>query len=493
MRIACVDNLAADRVLLQKLFEDAYANCRDVVGHITLAKCYPASKEEALINKAPDIYAVGPGFNLEEAWTTCRDLKSTHPTVPIFIFIEEQHFSLRTLRRLEKVSDEIFRTDEDAIRIIHRLISVGSRSKTKAPGQLLTVLGVKGGVGATSVVSGLAHAVQALGKSAIVVDFSLRGCFAHYMAAERWQSADYAAVLVDRISPDSSLIERCVVTAPNEIPLLLAPAGGADIRELWLRDPSRLEINLSVIDILAELFDVILVDLAGAEGILPFALNCRADSRLLLTSNDPASVHLLATTLSEVTELPASGELRVLINAMKARSLNREDVLDFLYYNPNFEAGMLLEESLPSDQRAANWIGTGNSFYTECNRVVQKQLEQIASSLLFGEEGLRFATETGHKAFRGVRALSYKSTFQRKRSDLEKDEGVIKKRLPLLTPGDIPHSDVMQVAQDAELAAEKAKHFSPNGRATDAANDSTLDSSDTTATLYEPPKIKANT
>lgn len=389
MRIACVDSTAADRVALQKMLDRCCTECRTSIGHLSLIQTYPATKEEVLVNAAPEVIAVGSSFSIEEAYAVCRDLHSAHPAVPLIVFLSPERYSLRSLRRFGNVSDEVFSTEDPSIRIIHKLSSFDTEDARGKGGKLVTVVGVKGGVGATSVVSGLAHAAEAVGKKAVVLDLSAASVFAYYMSAQRWQSADYAAALVDGVSPDKTLVERCLTTAPNGISILLPPSGGSEVRDLWLRDATHFVVTLSMIEILMDQFDIVLVDIAGVEGVLQFALQCRADSKLLVTSNDPASVHLLNTMINKLAETPGEGDIQVLINNSNERGLSYDDVLDFLYYNKHFEEDMVLPNPLPFDLCARNWIGTGNSFYTEGAKNVQKILEAILLGTLNTSEEVR--------------------------------------------------------------------------------------------------------
>ena len=108
MKIACVDKTAADRVELQKRFEDAYAECRQAVGHLNIAHTFPASKDEVLLNTAPDVVAVGPGFNVEASYNTCREIKTSFPEVPIILFLPQESYSLRTLKRFQDLCIDVF-------------------------------------------------------------------------------------------------------------------------------------------------------------------------------------------------------------------------------------------------------------------------------------------------------------------------------------------------------------------------------------------------
>ena len=398
MRIACIDRNATERLKLQQHIESAYDFCRSTLGHLAVADITPTSKDELLHSSAPDAVAVGPGFGIEESYSACREIKEKHPTVPLLIFLSEEAYSLRALRRFERVADQIFSPAESPTRLVHAICQLQERRQRRVQGKLLWIQGVKGGVGATSVTVGLAHAAEAIGKSAVVIDLSQTASLVHYMCPARWQSAEYAAALVDSLSADRSLVESSITTAPNGVNLLLPPAGGSDIRELWLREPKKFELTLSMVEILKEMFDVVLVDAGMAEGVLPFALSARAQGRLLVTSNDPASVHLLSRKLTEIRQLPGECPIYIMCDMLIEAGLTQDDIFDFLIVNKNFNEEMSRLRAVPFDAKGKSWIGTGNSFYTEASRTAQLSLEMCLTKLL--NPDFKFSAETAD--IRGV-------------------------------------------------------------------------------------------
>ena len=381
MKIACVDKTANDRVQLQRYVDQTYEQCRSAVGHLSLFHVFPASREEILFSTPPDAAVIGPALPFEESFLTCRELHQRFPLLPIFVFLAPENFSLRALRRFEGICCEVLTQQDAPVRFLHRLLAAGQKSENRG-GKLIVVQGVKGGVGTTSIVSGLAHAAQALNKQAIVLDLSRESSFAHYMGADRWQSSDYASLIVDQITPDRQLLEKLITSAPNGVDLLLPPAGGTEVREMWIRDGKRFETTLCIIEMLRERYDLVLVDSAHAEGILHYAIMSRADARLFVTSNDPASVHLLSHCLANMAEIPGNAVSRVLINLLVERGLKKKDILGFFASHDRLPEGFTDLEPLGFDQTAKNWIGTGNTFYTEASKATQLQLERIVRELI---------------------------------------------------------------------------------------------------------------
>ncbi len=378
MKLICVDKTAADRIRLQRLIEEAFTACRDTVGHLLHLEIKPVTREELLFSgPGSGIVLVGSGYSIDEIAGVCSSIQEQFRGTPIFACLPPEALSLRTLRRFERYSAEVFSTEESSMRIVHSLLRQSQRRVEAKRGKLTVMLGVKGGVGATSIAAGLAHAADSIGLRAVLHDLSPHSVVAQYLGAPRSSSADYRVLLTDRVQPARHVVERCIVRCPNGLHLLLPPAGSAEIRETWLRDPGSLDISLGVFEILCELYDLVLVDLAGAEGVLPFSLLARADVRALVSSNEPGSVHLLNDRLAEVAILPATGQTKIIVNLLQERSLTQRDVESFLLQTEVFDRSKMDLCSLSADRRATSWVGTGNTLYTEGRRTLQRQLDEL--------------------------------------------------------------------------------------------------------------------
>jgi len=405
MRFACVDKSASDRLKLKELLESSFEFCRDSIGHLASLEFIPATQEEILLNQTgvspkkvasasptlkridlqAEAYAgiiLGSGYSVEESISALSSIRQSEELIPVFLFLSPENFSIRILRRVEKYNVDVFRTDESQTRIAHSLLKSSLSSKKNSSGKIIAVEGAKGGVGVTSLTAGLAHAASAIGRSAVVVDFSSEGALFQYLQSEKWQSADFRTLLLDKLSPNKLTIERSLTRAPNGINLLLPPAGGKEIRELWLRNNETLEISLSILEILKESFDLVLCDMGHAEGVLSFSVLSRADVRLLISSNEPASVHLLHEKLAEFDELPGNARTVVCVNLLVENSLTFSDIEDYLLSSSAAESVELV--CLPKDLNAANWIGTGNTIYTEGSKRFQETLRGLTSSLSAG-------------------------------------------------------------------------------------------------------------
>lgn len=381
MRIACVDKTAAERMALERFLDESFKECRKSIGHLVVARLNPVSKEELLINKLPDCVVLGSGFEVDESLLLVREIRAISNNIPIYVFLTSLNYTVKNLKRFSGYASDVFSVVDLPSRFVFKLTSVQSIHNDSNKGCLLAFQGVKGGVGTTSIVGGAAHALQDLGKTVVVVDLSRRGEFCQFFLSEKWQSSYYSQLISDCRLPDQEHVEKALIYLQNGIPVMPPPSGADELREQWLRDPTRLEIGLSFLELLLEKYDVVLVDFAHAEGILPFAIECRADARIFVAANDPGSIHLLVQRVGDFS-LPVEGETRFLINQTHRDGLTKEDILDFVSWSSDFSEEMLYPELVPYEKDGGYWMGTGNSFFTESNLELQDVLKRFISAAI---------------------------------------------------------------------------------------------------------------
>lgn len=405
MRIACIDKTDSDREALKSILDRSYADCRTSIGHIEIANYYATTKDKEIISGKADIALIGPGFNENESFLCCKALKELKKEIYLIVFLNPNHFDLCTLKRLSSVADEIFRTDEDSQKIIHTISSVKKEITENVNGKLISVIGTKGGVGTTSIVSGLAHAAEAIGKKALVLDLSATSTFCHYMGIRRWHSPEYQMLLQNRNLLNKQELSKCITVSQNGIHILLPPTEplqssliSSKTRNTWLRDENCLELNLHLIELLKESFDIIIVDTARVESLFSFALIAKSDARLLVSSNDPASIHLLKKEFDSIIHAPFSGQTQILLNEIFIEGQTKESVIDYLKIHGIYREMSFVLAPITFEKNAKFWIGTGNTFYTESSIQTQKKLEQVLHTLLLSEDEVSFAFAEQHKS-----------------------------------------------------------------------------------------------
>jgi MinD-like ATPase involved in chromosome partitioning or flagellar assembly len=385
MKIACVDKSPSDRLKLQQCIEEKFESCRDSVGHVRYLECHPCSIQELSFTAAPRAIIVGPQFSQDEALCQCTEIKEKFPEVPLFILRRSEQVSLRVLKRFAPLVEDVFSTDDSAVRIIYKLTAELNAERRASGGKLVTLSGVKGGVGCTSIAVALAHAFENNGSRAVLLDLSPHSSIATYLLSQRWQSAELSLHLKEHLKPNRQILENSLTSSPNGLTLFLPPGGSQGVREHWIRDEARLEFTGEIVELLRDTFDVIIADLGTTEGILPFALLSRAETRILVSSNEPASAHLLGAALHTLSDLPGSTRTLVTISCFASSRLKATDIEMFVRANNDYSCRFV---ELPFDASGGNWVGTGNTFYSECRPSTRKTFNIMLRDILSSSEFL---------------------------------------------------------------------------------------------------------
>ena len=380
MKVVCIDKDINIRTELKILVQSAFDCIADNLSYPQV-NIFSTPVEELLVNSAPDVLCFYAKDKIDDVLLLCKELESVHPAVPKVIFLHETLYNLKNLNRIEN-NYEVLSAEEKNITVVHKLCSIAKKSQQVVTGALINVLGAKGGVGASTLVASLAHAFSAYGKRAVIVDLSATSSLLHYLGAEKCNSPEYTILLKDDVFPDYAIFELILTTTPCGVSVLLPPFGGTDVRELWLRDTKRFEISLSLIETLRKRFDVVIIDNSRSEGILPFALQSRANMNLLVSSSEPASIYHLNQKLSVLLEGPGNFKTGIVINNVSRPELGKRDILDFLYVNSHFNEDFFDYPDVPYDTGGKRWIGSGNTFYSECGAKARGALDTVAYLLL---------------------------------------------------------------------------------------------------------------
>ena len=140
MKLACVDKTASNRLELQRLIMDAFDCSKEAIGHLPALDFAPVTKEEILISglnfktatktNAEGEWSgiiLGPGYVFEELFCVASEFRASSSTIAIFCFIPSENYSIRILRKLEKISVEVFRIDDSPARVVHSILRVISK------------------------------------------------------------------------------------------------------------------------------------------------------------------------------------------------------------------------------------------------------------------------------------------------------------------------------------------------------------------------------
>ncbi|MCC6952516.1 MAG: ParA family protein, partial [Deltaproteobacteria bacterium] len=348
--------------------------CRDTVGHVRLAETYPCAVEDLMLGMAPACVAFGPGMQIGEIIDGALRLQTEHPQTGCFVFLESRAMTIDALCSLQSVTSDIFSFDDPPARLVHALLSLARSVRGDGHRNLITVSGAKGGVGTTTLACAIAHALDLQEHRSVLVDLSATSFIARALLSPHLSSQELGGALADDSPLDAAVIRSAISTAPCGLDHLLPPAGGAHIRESWIRDTQRFERTLTAIELLQELYDAVVIDIAGCEGIVPFALQSRADIRISVCTGDPAAVHVHGVERARFGSMEGEG---VTVFIPTSHGISTSDFERFVANSlDSGEAQSIV--SLPRDNAGATWIGSGDTFYGRSSRASRRVIDQLA-------------------------------------------------------------------------------------------------------------------
>ena len=400
LKIACIDRTAALRLALLERIEAAIESARSSFGHLALGTAVPATLNELTVSEPPALVVFGDGLSVDQLITHSRELMRSFGSVRRIAILDDTNISLESLHLLDRLLHAYVANSDPQCRLVHLLYQQLSVQLPSPRGELIALCSGKGGVGTSSITAALAQSLGAFGRRTLVIDLSPQSTLLQYSLVTRWRSDELTTLLKQRELPRLDQLDSLTVTARNGITFLRAPSGGNDVRQLWLNSADHLELTLRLIDLLRDRFDHLLVDIGTTEGLLPFSLTSRADLILLVSSTEPAAMHLCHRALSQLLALPTTARFRVVINHIRRFGLDRADLRATLLQHDGFTEELFELPEIPFSGTGQFWMGSGNTLYTEGSRQIRHAVDAVARSIAKIEAPSEFMVARSPFAFR---------------------------------------------------------------------------------------------
>lgn len=388
MKIACIDKTAAGRDYLLAQVRAWLVAERQVIGHISRFEFFVIAPETVSFSEHIDLAILGSGLEPEVSARLVEQLELREDVAAVYVLLSSKAFSFENLQLYSQSCAEVFNEEKDQLRFLSRLCAARVKNRKSSKGRLCTFFAAKGGVGLTTVVTALAHAAQDRGQTALVVDLSRNSDIACSLSFAKKFSPELSGFLQQRCQLSPQELKTCVQTAENGINIILPPAGGAEIRESWLRSSETLPTTLSLIEAALAIYDYVLVDTAQSEGILPFSLAVRSDERVMVSSNEVDAIYF-ATQRSSLGAGHLSGRtVNLLINCRSLFGLTAGECLRYARNVTNSEINWKELPAIPCDRSGSFWTGSRNSFFTESSKATRIALSGLLAQLS-GEQNIK--------------------------------------------------------------------------------------------------------
>lgn len=342
----------------------------------------PLTIQELKFHTAPDICLVGDGL-LSSDLKEIANIRKLLPETPLIARLTQNIENLETIEYLARMGVDDTISDRIHAQEFFRkvILLVRRKVKTKA-GQLIVVDSGKGGLGTTSIVSGLAGAIledYKLNKKVAVLDFDFETQDLSRFLQARPFLNENLQLLFDRTRPvTEESVRQCLVPVWGEADGLFCMPPSYETEELYDSRSYYPRILISILETLDCMFDVVIVDTGSARGAFLKTLYRVADKVVFITNNNPSSLYACVDRLSKVKGMMAPGaELVVLNNAPNKHGLPAVLVKNEFSTAAKIELDAWLDFDLPDCKQANRWPGSGETLFSHSSPKVAECLRGI--------------------------------------------------------------------------------------------------------------------
>ena len=174
--------------------------------------------------------------------------------------------------------------------------------------RVISVTSGKGGVGKTNVAANLALALCNLTKRVLILDADLGLANLDVMLGLN------PRYTINHVLKREKTLDEIIVTAPGGFKLLPASSGMQELTEL---DRSQRLFFLSELDMLQDLFDVLLIDTGAGISSNVMYFNLAAMERLVVVTNEPTSLTDAYALIKVLTNKYQQKRFMVLVNSVR--------------------------------------------------------------------------------------------------------------------------------------------------------------------------------
>lgn len=393
MRLLLIDNDETSRQNLVTRIQEALR--RSGLRRVQLIEADGDSLTECLTVENPSLTFFGPGCyrQLDELIETFRGLQ---PTAPLAVVLENDTYANEAIELRKALSVRLMPI-ADIAQIAQFILEVDGQLGAGAGGRnrgVVTTVQFKGGVGATTVAAALAACWARNDLTVALVDLDDLNPqiteWAQVTAAQRkavsdlLREGDVPRYRLDEMGyPVDGYDGRLVVIGQPE-----HYSEGFHLKADVLEGaPSSAEYIKSLIAVLQEEFDVIVVDAGRSWGVAAFALLPLSQHVLMVTNDEPitlkrslGNLQRLYSESDDYSEFDLS-RWRVVLNSYTGKNLTAADVSREID-----ELGLFSQDAalytVPNSESGRRWGMTKETAFEKGDELTQAAIREIAFNLV---------------------------------------------------------------------------------------------------------------
>jgi len=383
LEVFVVDSRAENRVaLVDKIlgFLDQESDNLRLIPRVNVS---PLSPEELHLHTAPDLCILGSDLLAQELSYVSR-IRKTLPHTPLVAWTTNELEHLGIIEQLARMGvDDTLSDQTGSHEFLKKLVLLSRKRKKKHSGKLILVDSGKGGVGVTSLVAALGEALADQGKKTLVCDFDVESQdLSRFLQARPYINDSLQHIFEGSRPLTSDYITQAYTQVWMDEPNLFCMSPIPESEAFYIGSAKFSRTLFSVLEILDETFDCIIIDIGSARGSLLQTLYRLADTVLFVLNNDPATLYASAERLRKARKLiSADAEMLVVENGIKTAQLSPKIMREEFTRVTHISDQEWSSNSVPFCMQGNKWPGSGATLYSLGKASTSTALKGILASL----------------------------------------------------------------------------------------------------------------
>ncbi|MCB9029479.1 MAG: AAA family ATPase [Deltaproteobacteria bacterium] len=406
LRLIVVDISAESRSKLVEqitLFQQLEAQSTSLLPKISVK---PLSLEELKFHATPDACLLGPQLIAEDISTVAK-IRKLLPDTPILTFLNESQEDLVLIEDLARLgADDTISNTITSLDFFKKIILHCRKSRKTSKGELVLVDSAKGGLGVTSLASAIAEELVRDDKKVALIDFDFETQdLSRFLQAKPFINENLQLLLDGSRPITEEFVEQCLVQVWDEEDLYCMPPCG-ETEDLYDYHAGYARILISILEVLDEIYDAVVIDVGCARGSILKTLYRVADKVAFVINNDPAALYASISKAGQIKSLMAPNARLVFVENMPAKeglpTAVLKNELGFALKDENLNWYPL---QIPNCNAGHRWPGSGDTLFSRGSKELQRSITGLIGFL-----GIRDEAE----ALRAAEAKSFVRNFAKK-------------------------------------------------------------------------------
>ncbi len=383
IRIYVVDRTAESRTALSHEIEKFTRSNTPDIQLLPPIEVTPVDLHELKHRNKPELVIIGPELAQSET-SRLAELSNQLNSVATLLVIPESVRSLPFIERMARIGLKDFITaNTTATDFLEKLICLSRSERKSDSGNLILVDSAKGGVGVSTLVAALGEALagQKIKTALLDLDFQTQS-LSRFLRARPYINENLALLLAGKQAITRDFVMQTLTRVWPEEPFLSCITAAPYMDALVTRGAPASRPLLSILEELLHEFQVLIVDVASAQGGVIQTLYRFADQILILLNGEPATAFATISNSKSLIAYARPDTKVYLLNsesqrpALSARILHKE-----LAPLLERDSVRIANTVLPFSRAASSWPASGGTAYSLGSSAFRSAIDNLLSEM----------------------------------------------------------------------------------------------------------------